>query len=123
VTGTIPETSTITTRQALSWITLEGARMLGQEREIGSLAPGKRADIVVLRPEINLWPVHDPVSTVVMQATTSNIEHVIVGAEFRKRDGKLLVGDLQAKRVALETSGRRIANELGLGAGLSGGHA
>jgi 5-methylthioadenosine/S-adenosylhomocysteine deaminase len=123
VTGTIPETSTITTRQALSWITLEGARMLGQEREIGSLAPGKRADIVVLRPEINLWPVHDPVSTVVMQATTSNIEHVIVGGEFRKRDGKLLVGDLQAKRVALETSGRRIANELGLGAGLSGGHA
>jgi cytosine/adenosine deaminase-related metal-dependent hydrolase len=93
------------------------------EHFMGTLAPATRADIVVLRPEINLWPVHDPVSAVIMQATTSNIEHVMVGGEFRKRDGKLLACDLQAKRLALETSGRRIANELGLGAALLGERA
>jgi hypothetical protein len=47
----------------------------------------------------------------------------MVGGEFRKRDGKLLPCDLQAKRLALETSGRRIANELGLGAALLGERA
>ena len=41
--GSIPPTSTITTRQALSWVTIEGARMLQQSHRIGSLAAGKQA--------------------------------------------------------------------------------
>jgi cytosine/adenosine deaminase-related metal-dependent hydrolase len=47
--GTIPPTSTITTRQALEWVTVEGARMLGQLDRIGSLKAGKQADLVMIR--------------------------------------------------------------------------
>ena len=47
--GSIPPTSTITTREALGWVTVEGARMLGALDRIGSLAPGKQADLVVIR--------------------------------------------------------------------------
>jgi 5-methylthioadenosine/S-adenosylhomocysteine deaminase len=113
-TGAIPETSTIRTREALRWITIEGARMLGLDGRIGSLAPGKQADIVVLRADLNLWPVHDPVSTVVMQASVANVEHVLVAGRFRKRAGRLLAQGIEGKCAALAASGRRIAGEIGL---------
>ena len=114
IAGSIPATSTVSTRQALRWITLEGARMLGLDDRIGSLTPGKQADIVVLQTGLNLWPLHDPVSTVVMQASVANVEHVLIAGQFRKRDGKLLHDGLAAKHAALAASGRRIAAELGL---------
>eukprot|EP01137_Pigoraptor_chileana_P031034 Opistho-2@18297 len=67
--GSIPPTSTITTREALAWVTIEGARMLQQQDRIGSLAPGKQADLVLVRADtLDMQPVHDPVSAVVMQA-------------------------------------------------------
>ena len=114
IAGAIPETSTVSTREALRWITREGALMLGLDDRIGSLTPGKQADIVVLRTGLNMWPLHDPVSTVVMQASVANVEHVLVAGRFRKRDGRLLDEGLAAKCAALAASGSRIAAELGL---------
>ena len=113
--GTIPPTSTITTREALSWVTLEGARMLKQEHRIGSLAPGKQADLVVIRAsDLNMQPVHDPVSTVVMQTSLANIDSVMVAGRWKKRDGRLVGVDLLPKLEALRTSGQKIIRALGL---------
>jgi cytosine/adenosine deaminase-related metal-dependent hydrolase len=114
-TGTMPPTSTIRVRQALEWITVEGARMLGQEGRIGSLAPGKQADIVLIDARaMHLRPVHDPVATVVMQAGRGDVEAVMIAGRFAKRDGRSLAGDIGPKLTALERSGRRIVDELGL---------
>ena len=113
-TGGIPETSTIPAREALSWITVEGARMLGFQDRIGTIAPGKQADLVFIRADaLNLWPVHDPVATVVMQANLANIDSVMIAGGWRKRDGKLLFHDLDRVRVDLLRSGSRILGELG----------
>jgi cytosine/adenosine deaminase-related metal-dependent hydrolase len=113
--GTIPPTSTITTREALSWVTIEGARMLQQQDRIGSLAPGKQADLVVIRAsDLNLQPVHDPVSTVVMQASLANIDSVMVAGQWKKRGGKMLAGDLSPDLEKLRASGRRITQAMGL---------
>jgi cytosine/adenosine deaminase-related metal-dependent hydrolase len=91
--------------------------MLGMEDRIGTLAPGKQADLVVLRADdLNLWPVHDPVSTVVMQTSLANVEAVMIAGRFRKREGRLLVQGLADKTAALAASGRRVARELGLAA-------
>lgn len=112
-TGSIPETSTITTREALRWITLGGARALGLADRIGSLTPGKLADITVLRADdLNMGPVLDPVSTVVMQAGPRNVDAVMIGGAFAKRGGRLLVGDVTPTTQALAESGHRIAAEL-----------
>ena len=113
--GGIPPTSTVTTREALSWITLEGAKMLGAEDRIGSLAAGKQADIVLIRAgDLNMQPVHDPVSAVVFQASLANIDSVMVGGTWKKRGGVLLGVDLPPLLAALNRSGRKITSALGL---------
>jgi 5-methylthioadenosine/S-adenosylhomocysteine deaminase len=113
-TGAIPETSTIPVREALAWITVEGARMLGMQDRLGTISPGKQADLVFIRADaLNLSPVHDPVATVVMQANLANIDSVMVAGEWRKRDGKMLFHDLDRVKSELSLSGNRILAELG----------
>ncbi len=113
--GSIPPTSTITTREALQWVTVEGARMLGQLDRIGTLAAGKQADLVLIRADdLNMLPVHEPVSTVVMQTTLANIDSVMVAGRWKKRHGKLVDVDLAPKLAALQASGRKITTALGL---------
>ena len=59
-----------------------------------------------------MWPLHDPVSTVVMQAGPRNVDAVMIAGEFLKRDGLLKVDGLEAAKQALAESGHRIAAEL-----------
>lgn len=114
-TGAIPDDMKVTTKDALSWITIEGARMLGMADRLGSLTPGKQADITILRTsDLNLWPVNDPVNAIVTQAGLSNVESVIIAGEFKKRDGKLLVGDQPKLRRELSASASRILTSIGL---------
>jgi cytosine/adenosine deaminase-related metal-dependent hydrolase len=108
-TGGIPDTSTITTREALAWITIEGARMLRRQDQIGSLKPGKQADMVLISAAgINMQPVHDPVSAVVIQATLANVDSVMIAGQWKKRAGRLLAPALEEKTERLRASGRRI---------------
>ncbi len=113
--GSIPPTSTISTREALQWVTVEGARMLGQLDRIGTLAPGKQADLMLIRADdLNMQPVHDPVSTVVMQTTLANIDSVMVAGQWKKRHGRLLGVNLAPRLAALQASGQKITTALGL---------
>ncbi len=63
---------------------------------------------------INMWPVHDPVVSVVMQASVANVEHVMIGGVWKKVDGALVYPQLEAKKPQLAASGHRILRELGL---------
>ncbi|TFV41677.1 cytosine deaminase [Bradyrhizobium frederickii] len=111
--GTIPATTTIPVREALRWITTEGARMLGREHQVGSLTPGKLADLVIISAsDLNLHPVHDPVATVVMQTSLANIEAVMIGGAWKKRNGRLLVEGLETKKELLAQSGRRLVQDI-----------
>ncbi|MDI1269928.1 MAG: amidohydrolase family protein [Polaromonas sp.] len=113
--GSIPPTSTVITREALSWVTVEGARMLKQSHRIGSLAAGKQADLVLIRAsDLNMQPVHDPVNSVVMQTSLANIDSVMVAGRWKKRHGKLLGVDLAPQLAALQASGQKIAKALSL---------
>jgi cytosine/adenosine deaminase-related metal-dependent hydrolase len=115
VAGGIPATSTIPAIEALSWVTVEGARMLRQLDRIGTLKAGKQADLVLIdaRP-LNMQPVHDAVASVVFQASLANIDSVMVAGRWKKRDGRLLGVDLAPKIAALNASGRKIVGALGL---------
>lgn len=111
--GSLPATSTLSCDDALSWVTLRGAEALGLAEEIGSLTPGKQADIVLVRADaMNMRPLHDPVAALIMQANTSNIDTVLVAGEYRKRAGELNYGALESRLQELEASGARIGSGL-----------
>lgn len=115
----IPPTSTIRTIEALRWVTVEGARMLGQSDRIGSITPGKQADLVFLDARLpNMQPVHDPISTALMQTSLANIDSVMVAGRWRKRSGHLVdqqhrVLDPETWLAPLRESGRRLAAAVG----------
>jgi 5-methylthioadenosine/S-adenosylhomocysteine deaminase len=93
-----------TARDILKMATINGAHVVLQEDRIGSLTPGKKADIVVIDGSaVNTAPLFDPVATVVLCADVSNVETVIVDGRIVKRDGKLLA-DWEAARRRVEAS-------------------
>ena len=108
--GQLPSTTTVTCDEALGWITIHGARALGLQDRIGSLTPGKQADVVLIRADtLNMRPLHDPVASVVMQAGLANIDTVLVAGQVRKRGGQLVFPSLDARIAELDESGRRLA--------------
>jgi 5-methylthioadenosine/S-adenosylhomocysteine deaminase len=73
--------------QALEMATIRGARALGMEKEIGSLEPGKRADLITVRIDRpHAQPLYDAISQMVYALKGSDVRDVMV-------NGKLLVGD------------------------------
>jgi len=113
--GGIPHTSTVPAAEALDWLTTRGAEMLEMSDRIGSLAPGKQADIAVMAlGPLAMWPVHDAVASVVMQGSGARVRDVLVAGAFRKRNGTLLGVELGAIRAALAASGERILSRLGV---------
>jgi cytosine/adenosine deaminase-related metal-dependent hydrolase len=109
----LPDTSTIYCKQALEWITIKGAQALNLDDKIGSLTVGKQADLVLISAEdLNMSPVHDPISSVVMQTSLANIDTVIIAGETRKEHGRLIYPKLGELKTQLVQSGNRLMSEL-----------
>jgi 5-methylthioadenosine/S-adenosylhomocysteine deaminase len=85
----------LTSRDVVELATLQGARTDGLERKIGSLTPGKEADIVLLRTDVpNTLPFNSAYGAIVTAMDTSNVDTVMIAGEVRKRGGKLVGVDL-----------------------------
>ena len=68
-----------------------GAQALGMEREIGSLEPGKKADLILVETKsMNMFPCYDPYSALVYSANASNVEMTVADGEILVRDKKLV---------------------------------
>jgi 5-methylthioadenosine/S-adenosylhomocysteine deaminase len=110
--GEESDTVSIRARQALEWITIDGARALNMEQRIGSLTPGKQADVILIRTDdLCLFPCHEPVETVLFHSGSANVDTVLVAGKPVKRAGKLLYPDLARKKAALLESGCRLLDE------------
>ena len=106
----------VRSREALEWATIGGARAFLMEDKIGTLSPGKKADIVMLRAnDVNMAPVYDPIYSIVEIASAGNVDTVIIDGVMRKKDGKLTFpADVLARRLGeLAESGARIMREAG----------
>ena len=86
-----PGQSPLTPAEVLACATIEGARANGLDDKMGSLRPGKQADIILLRTDrLNVTPLNDPATAVVAGMDTGNVDTVLVAGRLMKRHGKLL---------------------------------
>jgi 5-methylthioadenosine/S-adenosylhomocysteine deaminase len=95
----------ITPRHMLELATINGARDLGIADRTGSLTPGKRADLILIRAtDINLAPVVDPANAIVHGAQPWNVDTVVVDGRILKRGGQFTALDVeQVVREATES--------------------
>lgn len=83
--------ATLTTRDVLEFATVQGACATGLDDKVGSLAPGKQADLIFIRgSDLNLAPVCDAVGAVVLGAHPGNVDSVFVAGKALKRHGRML---------------------------------
>jgi 5-methylthioadenosine/S-adenosylhomocysteine deaminase len=106
----------ISVEAVLKAATVNGARAAGLESEVGTLTPGKQADIITVRTNgVAVFPVTNAIGTIVQAVERSDVDTVMVAGSMRKRAGKLvgvdvakLTADVTASRnYLLETSGYR----------------
>ncbi len=95
----------LTTRDVLRYGTMNGAKGLRLDGKVGSLTPGKEADILILdATRINVAPLNQVPGAVVSLMDRTNVETVIVAGKVRKWKGHLLDVDLDHLRQQLEAS-------------------
>ena len=106
----------ISVEAVLKAATVNGARAAGLDSAIGTLTPGKQADIIMVRTDgVAVFPVTNAIGTIVQAVERSDVDTVMVAGVIRKRAGKLvgvdvtrLTADVIASRdYLLETSGYR----------------
>ena len=108
--GVAGDAAAVDAAYALRMATLNGARALGLEAEIGSIEPGKRADLVTVRLDpLELQPVLHPLSQVVYAAGRQHVRDVWIDGQPRVADGELLDTDIAALRAMARRWGERIA--------------
>jgi 5-methylthioadenosine/S-adenosylhomocysteine deaminase len=103
----------MTTEDAMTMGTVDAARALRWEREIGSLEPGKAADVVVVDGDnVRLTPAHDPVGTLVRYAVGTDVDSVLVAGRLVVEGGRLLTIDEQALLPEAVALGEKLRAEL-----------
>jgi 5-methylthioadenosine/S-adenosylhomocysteine deaminase len=95
----------VTVREILEAATIAGARVLGLGDKVGSLTPGKQADIIMIRTDgVGVFPSHNAIGNVVHMAQRADVRTVMVAGRIVKHEGALVGVDLAAVRNAAEAS-------------------
>jgi 5-methylthioadenosine/S-adenosylhomocysteine deaminase len=95
----------LTCRDVLEMATINGARDSHLDHKVGTLTPGKEADIIMLRTDaINITPLNNAPGAVVTLMDTSNVDTVLIAGKVMKRAGKLTDVDLPKIRRTVEAS-------------------
>ena len=95
----------LTARRLVELATIDGARDLGIADKVGSLTPGKRADLILVRTtDVNMAPVGDPFEALVALAQPANVDTVMVdGRILRRNGGHAALDHAQAVREAMQS--------------------
>jgi 5-methylthioadenosine/S-adenosylhomocysteine deaminase len=84
----------LTCRDVLEFATIQGARCVHLESKVGTLTPGKEADILLLTTGLNVTPLNNVPGAVVTLMDTSNVDSVFIAGKAMKWQGKLVGVDV-----------------------------
>jgi cytosine/adenosine deaminase-related metal-dependent hydrolase len=113
----------LTAREVIELATVEGARDNNLAKKVGTLSPGKEADIIMLRTDqINVMPVNNAFGAIVLGMDTSNVDTVLIAGKIVKRQGKLVGVDLDRIRRQAEQSRDYLLSKTGWPKTLFGGY-
>jgi 5-methylthioadenosine/S-adenosylhomocysteine deaminase len=109
-----PRPALLTVRDVVEFGTIAGARANHLDRKVGTLTPGKDADIVMLRTDaINVMPFNNAFGAVVLAMDTSNVDTVFIAGKVVKQNGRLVGVDLDRIRRDAERSRDYVAGKAG----------
>ncbi|RYX81827.1 amidohydrolase [bacterium] len=108
--ATTGDATIVTAQQALKMATIDGARCLGLDSEIGTLEAGKRADLLLIDfDKPHLYPRHNITSHLVYAANSADVHSTLVGGKFLLRDGKFQTLDVREVGNECSTRGQALS--------------
>ncbi|WP_314173452.1 amidohydrolase family protein [Streptomyces winkii] len=101
--------------QVVEWATRGGARALGLDDAVGSIEPGKKADVVLIKNDHSpaMFPLLNPYGHVAFQAQRADVHTVLVDGRVVKHDHRLVGADLPAVRRTVEATVEHLRGALG----------
>jgi 5-methylthioadenosine/S-adenosylhomocysteine deaminase len=113
--GRLLDPTVLPAEQALEMATINGARATTWGKELGSIEPGKLADIIIInQSKPHLVPVRNPVSTLVYAANGSDVDTVIVDGKIVMKNRKLMTIDEEKIVEDAKEAGPKIDARIGL---------
>ena len=112
--GRFEDPTVYTPEQVLKQGTIGGARSLGLDKITGSIAPGKRADIILIRTDdLNMAPLNVPDGQIVLAAQPRNVDSVWIDGRLLKQHGKLVDTDVPSLVAAVTSAVKELARRIG----------
>jgi len=101
--------------QVVNWATLGGAKALGMDSTIGSIMPGKKADLVLVKNDQSpvMFPLLHPYGHIVFQAGRADVHTVMVDGNVVKYDHRLLGNELARARLAIAKTVEYVQTQMG----------
>jgi cytosine/adenosine deaminase-related metal-dependent hydrolase len=106
---------TVPAETVIEMATINGAKALGLQNEIGSLEPGKKADLILVDTHrLNLAPTYNPVSNLVYAANGGNVDTTIVNGQVVFGEGRLQTLDEGEVITHAQELGARLLDRAGI---------
>jgi cytosine/adenosine deaminase-related metal-dependent hydrolase len=109
-------------QHAVEWATRGGAKSLGMESLIGSIEPGKKADVILIKNDESpaMTPIINPFGHVVYQAQRGDVHTVVVNGRIVKRDNRLVDANLPAAKAGVDRTIEYLVSQMGYDAWAGG---
>ncbi len=102
-------------QHVVQWATRGGSKALGLDSIVGSLEPGKKADVVLIKNDQSpaMTPILNPYGHVVYQAQRGDVHTVVINGRIVKRDHQLIGVNLPAARAGVERTVQYLVSQMG----------